>query len=124
MGSTILNITDDDGKENTEFLKSQITSTGLPMAVEGALNYSNDGYEEWFLPSNQELSLVAKNLSSSQLNQISMDESDSFSISGFWSSCTNDTKKAMMVDLEEGVKARTLNYKKAKFFFVLPVRAF
>jgi TolB-like protein len=108
------------GKRNTElivgFLRGHRT-VALVSAAEGCDTLVFEGYDDWFLPSKDELDLMYKNLKAKGLGE--------FSDTWYWSSTEYDGFTAFRQDFRDGERAAT-GYDRSKrdTLSVRAVRAF
>jgi hypothetical protein len=97
------------GQANTDAIVAQIGHTG--SAAKLCLDYNYGGYDDWFLPSREELNLVYQN----------KDVVGSFAAAYYWSSSEHSSYAAWLQDFNYGYQY--LNYKNYEYR-VRSVRAF
>lgn len=101
------------GKENTA--KISESRNGEVSAAKACLDYSVNGYDDWFLPSKDELGFLYRNLAKYGIG--SFDSSDSY-----WSSSEDNDNFAWGQNVNIGYLG--YSYRGYYYFFVRPVRAF
>jgi len=89
------------GKQNTQIIISrlnQLSETGKAAQVCNNLNYN--GYNDWFLPSKNELDLMYQNLKKNNLGGFSNDYLDC----GYWSSSQADSGNVWLQYFDDGTQ--------------------
>jgi TolB-like protein len=106
------------GKRNTQFINEFLLNTTKETMTASqlcnTLNFS--GYRDWFLPSNDELDLMYKNLKQKGLGGFSND--------WYWSSSQYDENRTWGQHFSNGTQRVDFNYGKNTTFLVRAVRAF
>jgi hypothetical protein len=113
------------GAQNTEAIVSFECDDGSPAAL-AATGYELSGYDDWFLPSKDELNLMWTNLADSDDNSSNSGPADPNNVGGFandyyWSSSQNNSNDAWLQVFVNGVQ---LDYDKNYTSRVRAVRAF
>lgn len=111
------------GKSNTEMLmdamgnEAYTTYSGTEKtknyAAKMCADYSLNGYDDWFLPSLNELNLMYENLEKNDLG--------SFTSGYYWSSSENNSSYAWYQYFNDGYQNY---YNRNYYFYVRPIRAF
>ncbi len=99
------------GAQNTNAIINLCDSTGI--AAQLCKSSASGGYNDWFLPSKDELNLIYTNLYSKSLG--------GFAASFYWSSTESDANNGWYQFLGNGFQDK---YGKSYQFHVRPVRAF
>ena len=109
------------GNQNTIDIEAGCTTTGT--AADICANLALNGYNDWFLPSRNELSNMYQNIG--QGNALGLGNVGGFSSNSFWSSSENSNTDAWPsawgVNFTNGVSAVSVKY---ATFKVRAVRAF
>ena len=108
------------GYQNTIDIINQgcISQNGGITAAQATLNYESNGYNDWFLPSLQELLLMYNTLGNNPLNDASFELED---YSWYWTSSEHDINNSWNVNFINGDDDHDKQY---EFDNVRPVRAF
>jgi hypothetical protein len=105
------------GKRNTELIVLVFTQNGeTNTAAHLCRWYNMGGYNDWFLPSIDELDLIYKNLKQKGLG--------GFSDGIYWSSSQNNNSIPQVQRFSDGFQGTFTNYDKNDTASVRPVRAF
>tara|TARA_B110001450_G_C17331153_1_gene363515 strand:- start:7 stop:573 length:567 start_codon:yes stop_codon:yes gene_type:complete len=112
------------GNQNTVEILD--TCSSILVAADICANLSHRGYNDWFLPSKDELNLMWKNLADSDGDSINLGPRDpnnigSFEDYGYWSSTESDTILALGQYFSKGNQD---SYAKTSTFYVRAIRAF
>ena len=105
------------GNQNT--IDIVVSSTVSGTAAEFCLNLVLSGYDDWFLPSKDELNLMYQNIG--QGNALGLGNIGGFTANFYWSSTENGTNGAWEQNFASGLQD---NYSKVLTLYVRAVRAF
>jgi hypothetical protein len=114
------------GAQNTEAIVSFGCTVGSPDAALAATGYELNGYDDWFLPSKDELNMMYHELADTDNNETNSGVGDDGNPGGFasnyyWSSSQNYSYDAWIQDFDDGYQ---YDYNKTNTIRVRAVRAF